>query len=219
MISRLLPALLAVLALASTAAADIRVTVSPKVARPGDAVLVTVTGTDFQPKGDAGGGALKFFRAKGGFQAVFAVPLDAKPEDLSVEIESAINPAKVKVKAVTFPEAKVIVEEEMANPPKADRDRIDADNKAILDSVAKATGEPMFSKAFIRPAGKVTSTFGEWRTFNDGHRSQHLGLDVHRTEGAKVTAINSGTVVLVREGFLTGNLVVIAHGAGISSAY
>ena len=125
MISRLLPALLAVLALASTAAADIRVTVSPKVARPGDAVLVTVTGTDFQPKGDAGGGALKFFRAKGGFQAVFAVPLDAKPEDLSVEIESAINPAKVKVKAVTFPEAKVIVEEEMANPPKADRDRID----------------------------------------------------------------------------------------------
>ena len=32
-------------------------------------------------------------------------------------------------------------------------------------------------------------------------------------------AINTGTVVLVRDGFLTGNSVVIAHGGGISSAY
>ncbi len=215
---RILP-LLTMLALASTAVADTRVTVTPRVARPGDAVLVTVTGTKTKPKGDAGGGALKFFPAKGGFQAVFAIPIDAKAEDLSIEVESAVMPAKVKVKAVTFPEAKVIVEEEMANPPKADRDLIDADNKAILDAVAKEAGEPLFTKAFIRPPGKVTSTFGEWRTFNDGHRSQHLGLDVSAREGAKVKAINSGTVVLVREGFLTGNLVVIAHGAGISSAY
>lgn len=211
--------LLALVVLAQTAAADTRVTVTPKVARPGDAVLVTVTGSKDMPKGNAGSASLHFFAAKrGGFQAVFAVPLDAKPEAIDVEIESAVMPAKVRVKAVKFPEAKVVVEEEMANPPKADRDRIDADNKAILDSFSN-TGEPQFVKSFVRPAGKVTSTFGEWRTFNDGHRSQHLGLDVAAREGVKVAAINSGTVVLVREGFLTGNLVVIAHGAGISSAY
>jgi murein DD-endopeptidase MepM/ murein hydrolase activator NlpD len=210
--------LLAVFALASSAAADTRVTVTPKVARPGDAVLVTVTGSKDKPKGDAGGAALKFVAAKGGFQAVFAIPLDAKPETLSIEIESAVMPAKVTVKAVTFPEADVIVEEEMANPPKAERDRIDADNKAILDTFSNA-GEPQFSRPFLRPPGKVSSTFGEWRTFNDGHRSQHLGLDFAAKEGVKLAAINSGTVVLVREGFLTGNLVVVAHGGGISSAY
>lgn len=216
---RLVSALLVpMFVLGASAAADTRVSVSPKIARPGDAVLVTVTGTKDKPKGDAGGAALKFFTAKGGFQAVFAIPLDAKPEDLSIEIESAVNPAKVKVKAVTFPEAKVTVEEEMANPPKADRDRIDADNKAILDVFSNA-GEPLFTKAFVRPPGKVSSTFGEWRTFNDGHRSQHLGLDFAAREGAKVSAINAGTVVLVREGFLTGNLVVVAHGGGIASAY
>lgn len=216
---RLFPAsLLALAVLAQTAAADTRVTVTPKVARPGDAVLVTVTGSKDKPKGNAGAAVLHFFPAKGGFQAVFAVPIDAKPEAIDVEIESAVMPAKVRVKAVKFPEAKVVVEEEMANPPKADRDRLDGDNKAILDSFSNA-GEPQFVKPFVRPAGKVTSTFGEWRTFNDGHRSQHLGLDVAAREGVKVAAINSGTVVLVREGFLTGNLVVIAHGAGISSAY
>ena len=210
--------ILAVLALVSTASADPRVTVTPKVARPGDAVLVTVTGAKAMPKGEAGGSALKFFAARRGYQAVFAIGLDAKPEPISVAIDGAAKPALVKVKAVTFPETNVIVEEEMANPPKPERDRIDADNKAILDSVA-ATGAPQFVKPFLRPAGKVTSIFGEWRTFNDGHKSQHLGFDVTGREGAKIAAINAGTVVLVRDGFLTGNSVVIAHGGGIASAY
>lgn len=214
---RIIP-LLAMLALAATAAADTRVTVTPKVARPGDAVLVTVKGTKDKPQGKAGGDTLKFFPAKGGYQAVFAVSLDAKPEPIHVEIETAKNPAIVKVKAVTFPEARVVVEEEMANPPKPERDRIDADNKAILDVFSNA-GDPQFTRAFMRPAGKVSSTFGEWRTFNDGHRSQHLGLDFAAREGVKIRAINAGTVVLVREGFLTGNLVVLAHGGGIASAY
>lgn len=215
----ILPAtLLAMCALVSTATADPRVTVTPKVARPGDAVLVTVTGTTAKPKGEAGGNALSFFATKRGFQAVFAVRLDAKPDPIAVTVDGAAAPAPVKVKAVTFPDVKVVVEDEMANPPKPERDRIDADNQAILAVVARP-GEPQFVKPFLRPRGRVSSTFGEWRTFNDGHRSQHLGLDFAARAGAKIVAINAGTVVLVRDGFLTGNSVVIAHGGGISSAY
>ena len=215
----LLPAtFLALFAFVSTATADPRITVTPKVARPGDAVLVTVSGTPGPPTGDAGGTALKFFATRRGFQAVFAIRLDAKPETLSVEIDGAVKPATVKVVAVTFPETSVVVEEEMANPPKPERDRIDADNKAILDVVSDP-GPPQFTKPFLRPRGKVTSTFGEWRTFNDGHRSQHLGFDIGARDGAKILAINAGTVVLVRDGFLTGQSVVIAHGGGIASAY
>jgi murein DD-endopeptidase MepM/ murein hydrolase activator NlpD len=113
----------------------------------------------------------------------------------------------------------VIVEDEMANPPKADRDRIDADNHAILVALAKDEGEPRFTRPFKRPPGEVNSTFGEWRTFNDGHRSQHLGLDLFAREGSKVHAINAGLVTLVRDTFLAGNVVVVTHGAGIASAY
>ncbi|HMG22132.1 MAG TPA: M23 family metallopeptidase, partial [Kofleriaceae bacterium] len=119
----------------------------------------------------------------------------------------------------TFPEASVIVEDELANPDKADRARIDADNAAILGAVAKAKGDPQFVRAFRRPPGEVTSPFGEWRTFNDGHRSQHLGLDLFAREGAVVRAANTGTVVLVRDCFLAGTVVVVAHGGGIASAY
>jgi murein DD-endopeptidase MepM/ murein hydrolase activator NlpD len=211
--------LLTMLGTIGAAAADTKVTVAPAVVHAGQPVLVTVTGSTGEPKGTANGAALTFFRARTGYQAVFAVPLDAKPETVTVEIQSAVRPAQVKVTPSTFAETSVVVEDEMANPPKADRDRIDADNAAIIAAVGKAGGEPQFTAAFRRPAGEVTSGYGEWRTFNDGHRSQHLGLDLFAREGSKVAAINAGTVVLVRETFLAGNIVVVAHGAGIASAY
>jgi murein DD-endopeptidase MepM/ murein hydrolase activator NlpD len=211
--------LLMMLGAVGSAAAETKVTVSPTTVHGGQPVLVTVTGSKDTPKGTANGTPLVFLRARAGYQAVFAVPLEAKPEPISVEVDSAVRPATVKVTTATFPEASVVVEEEMANPPKAERERIDADNAAIIAAVAKANGEAQFSAPFRRPKGEVTSVYGEWRTFNDGHRSQHLGLDLSAREGSKVAAVNAGTVVLVREGFLAGNIVVVAHGAGIASAY
>jgi murein DD-endopeptidase MepM/ murein hydrolase activator NlpD len=213
---------LAVITLTSSLAlAETKVTVEPKRARPGDAVLVTVSGATEAPKGDANGTKLQFFRARGDrYQAVFAVPIDAKDEAISVEIDSAKQPARVAVRTVTFPEAKIVVEEELANPPAAERTRIDEDNKAMLAAMAKADGmEAAFTAPLRRPAGKVTSMFGEWRTFNDGHRSQHLGMDVFAKEGARVNAASAGTVTLVRDTYLAGNVVVVAHGKGLATAY
>ena len=149
------------------------------------------------------------------------IPTNLKTELLDGVIQVDAEPAResVAVTAKTFPETKLVVEEELANPDKADREKIDADNKAISEAYARGTNAPHFMHAFKRPPGSVTSVFGEWRTFNDGHRAQHLGLDLGAHEGAKVAAIDDGTVVLVRETFLAGNVVVIAHGAGICSLY
>jgi murein DD-endopeptidase MepM/ murein hydrolase activator NlpD len=204
------------LLLALAGAAHAEVTVTPMSAHPGDAVLVSVTGTH-APHGKAEGASLAFWQTKTGYQAVFAIPLDAKPGDVAVAIDGAA--LAVKVVETKFPETSVIVEDELANPIKVDRDRIDADNAAIIKSFAKADGAPQFAHAFKRPPGETNSTFGEWRTFNDGHKSQHLGLDLFAREGTKVAAIDDGIVVLVREGLLSGNTVVVAHGGGIASAY
>ncbi len=211
---------LGILLASTSASAAPKVTVTPAAARPGDAVLVTVTGMTGEPKGTANGSALEFFGSRTGYQAVFAIPLDVKTETLAVDITAVTKPASVKILLATkFPETDVIVEDELANPGKVEREKIDGDNAAILGAVRKAAGEAQFVKPFVRPLGKITSTFGEWRTFNDGHRSQHLGVDLAANEGTRVNAINAGTVVLVRDGFLAGNLVVVAHGAGIASAY
>ncbi|MDB4957120.1 MAG: peptidase family [Myxococcales bacterium] len=211
--------LAALLALTSVAIADPKVTVQPATVHPGDPVLVTVTGVKTAPKGKALGTPLRFFNAKRGYQAVFAVPLDTKPEIITIDLEGPAKAVSLEVDDLTFPETSIVVEDELANPDKADRDRIDSDNKAIIDAALESKDQPLFTRPFRRPPGEVTSTFGEWRTFNDGHKSQHLGLDLFAKEGSKVKAINAGTVVLVRDSFLAGNLVVIAHGAGIASAY
>lgn len=209
--------------LAAPAAASPAVSVTPRVARPGDAVLVTVTGATARPTGKAAGVELDFFRAMRGYQAVFAIPLDREPGEISVDVDAggSSEPARVKVQAVEFPEAKVVVEEEYADPEPAQAKIIDADNQAIREALRIAARvEPRFTWRFKRPVpGKVTSVFGEWRTFNDGHRSQHLGIDLAAREGARVRAVNEGTVVLVRNCFLAGNVVVVSHGGGIASAY
>jgi murein DD-endopeptidase MepM/ murein hydrolase activator NlpD len=204
---------------AGSATAAPTLTVSPTTVAPGDPVLVTVTGSGELPRGTANGRPLQFFAARNGYQAVFAVPLDAKPDPISIEVDSVAQPQAVRVREVIFPETDVVVEEEYANPSKPDRERIDQDNAAILAAAAKAKGDLQFTRAFRRPPGEATSPFGVWRTFNDGHRSQHLGLDLFARDGSKVKAINAGTVVLVRDCFLAGNVVVVAHGGGIASAY
>lgn len=200
------------------AGADVAVKVQPTTVRPGDAVLVTVTGATEAPTGDAGATKLQFFRSKTGYQAVFAVPLDGKEDSISVEVNKAKKGARVAIKPHTFPETSVVVKDELANPAAPARTQIDDDNQGMLAALTN-TGEAQFTRAFKRPAGAVTSVFGEWRTFNDGHRSQHLGMDVFAKEGTAVKAVNAGTVTFVNDTYLAGKVVVVSHGRGIASAY
>lgn len=215
-----LAAITVLVAHATSADARPSVTVAPRTIRAGDPVLVTVTGVRRAPEGKAGGDALRFFRARGGYQAVFAVPLDREPGELPIEIEGVRRVPRIEVRERPISEARLAVEEEYANPPAEERAQIDADNAAIRDALRDAAGAPRFRGRFRAPSrGRTTSTFGEWRTFNDGHRSQHLGLDLAAREGAKVLVAGGGTVMLVRDTFLAGKVVVVAHGAGIATAY
>ncbi|CAN5826507.1 hypothetical protein BH11MYX2_BH11MYX2_24450 [soil metagenome] len=217
---RLLAALSFVyLALPSMASANPTLTVQPMTAKPGDAVLVTVKGTSDLPKGDANGAALEFFPSRGGYQAVFAVPIDTKADSVSVVVQKVTAGVKVAVKPTEFKHTDVYVEDEMANPAADLKPVIDEDNKLMIAALTKDKGDPQFTRAFKRPPGAVTSTFGTWRKFNDGHESQHLGVDLFATKGTKVRAINAGTVTLVRDTYLAGKVVVVEHGRGIGSVY
>lgn len=198
-----------------TALANADVRIEPKTVHPGDPVLVIVTDADTAPKGTVDGKPLQFFPAKRGYQAVFAVGITGS-DPLTVKIGDIER--NVKITPVVLPEADVVVEEELANPPEAERKQIDEDNQAMIAAM-RSEGNAQFTRAFVRPRGKVTSQFGEWRTFNDGYRSQHLGMDTVAKVGARVSAINAGTVTLVRDTYLAGKIIVIAHGAGIASAY
>lgn len=202
-------------------ASEETVTVSPAEVKPGDPLLITVVGTTEVPKARIGKKPLVFFPVRDGHQAIVAVPIDRKPGELRIDFRGGAPDQVVTVIEHEFPVADVTVPDEYANPPPEARKQIDDDNRAIRKSFGKPTSAPQFAGGFHQPVtgGKPTSPFGEQRTFNATTKSQHLGLDVTARTGARVKAINDGTVVLVRSCFLPGNVVVVDHGAGIASAY
>jgi len=194
-------------------------TLSPKEVEPGDPVLVTVTGLDDRPKGVAGQTPLVFFAVRGGWQAVFATPLEKAPESVKVMVGALAD--SVAIKAHEFPrEEHIKVPVEMGEPPADKRTIIDQDNIAVIDA-AKNDAAPMFVGKFGRPGtGPATSPYGAVRTWNDDpHESRHLGQDVAAAVGTPVRCVQRGKVTLVRDAFLMGGTVVVSHGGGIASAY
>jgi murein DD-endopeptidase MepM/ murein hydrolase activator NlpD len=227
--------------------AEPRLEVSPRTPRPGDPVLVTVRGVDQAPKGTGGKVPLVFFQIRDGWQAVFAVPISDGSEEAVIEEKTepkagakagsktetkteaktelkimVAEPALTHMLTVTprkWAEEKVTIAPEMAEPPPDKRKLIDGDNAAIIAAL-RDRSPPRFTGKFAMPGGGGrTSTFGAWRTLNGDYRSRHLGVDLAARKGAAVRAVQDGEVTLVRDGFLTGGTVVVAHGAGIASAY
>jgi murein DD-endopeptidase MepM/ murein hydrolase activator NlpD len=213
-------ALLGSLAAAPAAArAEAKLEVSNHKPRPGDPVLVTVTGVDRAPRGTGGKVPLIFFPVQKGWQALFAIPLDDTPPELKVTLSEPALSETLTVVTRTWAEEKVKVDPEMAEPPADKRKLIDGDNGAIITAL-KDHGPPRFQAGFTKPSGgSVSSTFGAWRTLNGGYRSRHLGLDFAVRMATPVRAIQDGEVALVRSGFLTGGTVVVTHGIGVASTY
>jgi murein DD-endopeptidase MepM/ murein hydrolase activator NlpD len=78
----------------------------------------------------------------------------------------------------------------------------------------------MWTSAFLAPReSRITSGFGNGRTFNGQVTSRHTGTDYAGAVGTPVRAINRGIVRIVDAFYLGGNVVYIDHGAGIVSAY
>jgi murein DD-endopeptidase MepM/ murein hydrolase activator NlpD len=75
---------------------------------------------------------------------------------------------------------------------------------------------------FVWPAtGRISGVFGSQRIYRGTPGSYHSGVDVAAGAGAAVVAPADGVVVLAGPPAfsLEGNLVIIAHGMGLSSAF
>jgi hypothetical protein len=188
-------------------------TLSAKEVEPGDPVLVTVTGVEERPKGTAGQTALVFFAVRGGWQAVFATPLEHAPDSVKVTVDRELA-GSVAIKPHDFPrEEHIKVPVEYGEPPADKRKVIDQDNIAVIEA-ARNDAPPMFAGKFGRPGtGPATSPYGAVRTWNDDpYESRHLGQDVAAPLGTPVRCVQRGKVTLVRDGFLMGGTVVVSHG-------
>ncbi len=85
---------------------------------------------------------------------------------------------------------------------------------------ALVRAEARFHLPLDRPVkGRTTSPFGAYRSYSDGAKSFHTGLDLANARGTPVTAATAGEVVMAEEQALFGNAVIVHHGQGVTTSY
>jgi murein DD-endopeptidase MepM/ murein hydrolase activator NlpD len=175
--------------------------------------------------GDLGGSPLHFVAATTGAWAVTGVSVlykvGAHPIQLAIRDgvgASVSTTVSVTVTSGGFPSEVIDI------PP--DRQNLldpvvsSEDARRLEAAFAAVTTQKLWQGAFLQPyMGPMSSAFGTWRTYNDGHHSYHSGIDLAGISGAPVVAANSGHVVLTAELKVHGNTVVLDHGLGVYTAY
>lgn len=103
--------------------------------------------------------------------------------------------------------------------------KIQEENDLLATIYAGPPTAPLWDGTWTAPIAGVSQKhisgyFGEQRSFNGGPvGGHHGGTDVAVAEGTAVLATNAGAVVLARELFVRGNMVILDHGGGVFSGY
>lgn len=211
-------------------AGELRVTWVPAAPRPGDAVLVRVTGV---PEGAALAGSLAgrplaFFRHAAGHAALGGLDLDAPAGAPEWRIE-AVQPGeppraasgRLQVSARSFAVQRLTLPPSLVDLDPATERRAAEETARLRAVYATVTPERLWRGAFARPlAGEGPGKgFGARRVINDRPRAPHAGTDYAGPAGSPVGAANAGRVALVGEFFFPGRFVVLDHGLGLHTLY
>ena len=127
-----------------------------------------------------------------------------------------IIPADFEVEYFEMPQETI---DETMNVPGASQDY--AEKLGVLAEERYIVWEKLWDGTFIQPVeGTITSSFGLYRFINGSTTaSRHQGIDIAAPEGTPVPASNRGQVVFADFVIMTGNTVVIEHGAGLKTIY
>lgn len=210
--------------IALVAAAEVRL--QPGVARPGDAVLVEVTGTTRAPSGQLGSAELVFLPLGDAWVAITGLSVDQKHGALPLEVIVTTDGGKevlggvLDVRKPDFRRRQLTVSKRFTNISKKDRLRSEADQKAFSEAFDRDFEPWLFGASFAWPRqAEVTAPFGDLRLLNGKKKSQHFGSDLDGDTGDPIFAANDGEVVLVRDCFASGGTVLIHHGGRLFTSY
>lgn len=136
------------------------------------------------------------------------------------EDSTVVASVPVTVRDRTYPTSRLSVDPRYSSPPAEVRDRIERERRLVADVLSRRTGEWLLTDdvRWPRPP-RITSSFGERRTFNEEVRSRHWGVDLRGGRGDPVRAAARGRVALVRELYYAGRAVYVDHGRGVFTGY
>lgn len=158
----------------------------------------------------------------------FVVGLDRfqQPENqLKVCVGQACKVLPLKVKKRSYVVQKVMnVPQKTVEPSPQEVAQIDEDNKVTAEAREVAWKEAEqsagFAEHFRLPLkGPTSGVFGSRRTYNGQERSWHRGHDLAASTGTPIYAPADGVVRMARLTFMSGNLVMLDHGGGLTTVY
>jgi murein DD-endopeptidase MepM/ murein hydrolase activator NlpD len=214
----MLPLATAIVAASLAAGLEVR----PAKARPGDAVLLLVTGAGAEPAATVAERSVRFWRTEDGWRGIAGLPVEAGTGPFTVRARAGAADLEATLEIVdpAFPSRELSVPPKFVEPPPAVRARIKADQAAFNAAFAQPFAAPRFEGPFAWPIlSETTGRYGDRRTFNGKQQSQHYGLDLDAAPGTPVAAANRGRVVMVRDNYYAGLTVLVWHGADLYTAY
>jgi murein DD-endopeptidase MepM/ murein hydrolase activator NlpD len=214
----------------SSQALTLKVTTHVRAMRQGEVILVTVTPSRDVTAVEAGAFAnpIILWRGTGRtWQGLIGIPVDADTgrRDLVVHAGGDTNDSlfvrvPLQIGRTNFAERKLTVDEEFADPPESEIDRILSEQKQMDALFATTTPGRFWKGPWRLPVpGASTSSFGRLTYLNGEKRGRHQGADFHAATGTPVHAPNAGTVVLAKPLYFSGNTVILDHGDGLYSLF
>lgn len=103
-------------------------------------------------------------------------------------------------------------------PPPAIAARIAREHAQVRQVRTRNDAREDFEHGFRWPVhGRISGRFGSQRFYDGKPSAPHSGVDIAVPSGTPVHAPAAGIVTLAKRLYLSGNTVIIDHGAGISS--
>ena len=216
---------------ARSSAPDPLLSIEARAFKPGEILLVTVTGNDAKnpPAASLRGDALSFFpgASTGTWLALFGLDLDITtgPATLAAVMRA---PGGKKVRANEpmnilpggFPVVELSVKQKFVTPDKNDSERAEAEAVRLHKLFSRTEEKRLFDGRFASPIpGAATGRFGERRVFNGQPRAPHSGMDLRAARGRPVRAPASGRVLLTDPLFFAGKTIILDHGLGLTTLY
>lgn len=171
--------------------------------------------------------AFNFDLSNGEWYGLAGVELATRAGRHALQLEGALTGGGrsastefVTIHKATYPSSRLRVARKFLDPDAETLERIKQEQEIKREVFRRVSPNRLWNGDFIAPVNNiVTEPFGVRRVFNGKLQSTHQGLDFRAALGTSVKAMNSGEVILAREMFFEGGLVVVDHGHGLLTMY
>jgi len=155
--------------------------------------------------------------------AIVGIPLSAKAGEhsISVSIGNKEHTKSFKVTDKAYETQHLTIKNKRkVNPNKKDMERIVKERKRIRNALKHWRNQDDVIMELVPPVdGRMSSSFGLRRIFNDQPRRPHSGMDIAATTGTPIIAPGPGTVIETGHFFFNGKSVFLDHGQGLVTMY